>query len=300
VAIAYSQDQTFSVADKMFPVVGVNKQSDSYFTFEKSDFRRVEAKLRAPGAPAAEGGYNISTGSYFCKQYAFRVPVTEEARANADEPLNLDMNAARLVAEQLMLKRDSLWAAAYFTTSVWARDLVGATDFVQWGGSGGDPIKLIHDEAVRMQRETGKRPNRMLVGAEVMPALLNHPDIIERIKYTQRGIASEELLAQLFGVKSFVVGGLSIDSAAEGATDSNAFLFGKSALLCYSPDSPSIIEPSAGYLFSWNVAGSGPGGLGVRKWRSDERKCDFVEGEMAFDPKVTATDLGTFLSAVIA
>lgn len=300
VAIAYSQDQTFSVADKMFPIVGVNKQSDSYFTFEKSDFRRVEAKLRAPGSPAAEGGYRVSTGSYFCHQYAIRIPITDEARANADEPLNLDMNASRWVTEQLILKRDKIWATNYFATSIWARDLTGGTDFVQWSGSGGDPIKLIHDESVRMLKETGKKPNRMLVGAEVMPALLNHPDIIERIKYTQRGVASVELLAELFGVSKFVVGALSEDTALEGATDVNAFMFGKSALLCYAPDSPSITEPSAGYMFSWKTAGSGAGGLRVRKWASEERQADFVEGQMAFDPKVTATDLGTFLSSVVA
>lgn len=46
----------------------------------------------------------------------------------------------------------------------------------------------------------------MVLGAEVMNALNKPPDIIDRIKYTQKGIVSEDLIATLFNIDQLYTG----------------------------------------------------------------------------------------------
>ena len=67
-----------------------------------------------------------------------------------------------------------------------------------------------------------------------------------------------------------------------------------SFLLAYATDTPSIEEPSAGYIFTWDMLENGillpvlnyPGAPGTHS--------EFVEGLMAYDMKKTADDLAFF------
>ena len=49
VSVAYMQDKAQFIADKVFPRVPVQKQSDLYWKYSKSDWRRTDAQKRAPG-----------------------------------------------------------------------------------------------------------------------------------------------------------------------------------------------------------------------------------------------------------
>lgn len=59
------------IAEKVFPVVPVQKQSDLYFKFDKAAWFRDEAKVRAPGTRASRVEYSLSApGPYACVEYA--------------------------------------------------------------------------------------------------------------------------------------------------------------------------------------------------------------------------------------
>lgn len=69
ISIAYRNSKY--IANEIFPVVPVVKQSDLYFKFEKSVWFRDEAKMRAPGARAARVEYSVAAaGPYSCVEYA--------------------------------------------------------------------------------------------------------------------------------------------------------------------------------------------------------------------------------------
>ena len=59
---AYIQDSADFVADKIFPVVPVQKQSDRYFVYTKGDWFRDEAQIRAPATESAGGGVSSQHG----------------------------------------------------------------------------------------------------------------------------------------------------------------------------------------------------------------------------------------------
>jgi hypothetical protein len=114
ISVAFLQDQSRFIADKVFPSVPVMKKSDLYFTYPKEQWFRTDAQKRAPSTESAGSGYGITTASYSCEPYALHKDVDDQIRANADSPINLDAEATEFVTRQLMLKREKDWATAFF------------------------------------------------------------------------------------------------------------------------------------------------------------------------------------------
>lgn len=309
VSVAYMQSANTYIADKVFPKVSVRKQSDLYWKYSKSDWRRTDVARRAPGTESPGVGWNFDTDSYFAHVYAVHKDIDDQLRANADSNFNMDRDATEFVTNQLLLKRDLDWNATYFKSGVWNTDLAGSTDFGQWSDAGSDPIGDVAQYVVDFRRETGFAPNIMILGAEVMKALKQHPDIIDRIKYTQRGIVTEDLIATLFGVEQLytsyatVAAGPQIpDARTQDAAASYDFITNaKSALMLYSPATPSLMTPSAGYTFTWSgYLGGNSQGIRMKRFRMENIASDRIEAECTYDMKVVCPDLGVYLSDVVA
>lgn len=311
ISIAYIQSAKEFVADKVFPVVPVDKQSDIYYTYKKNDWFRDEAKERAPGTESAGGGFNIdNTATYNCRIYAYHKDVPWDIRNNADPGINVDRDATEFVTQRLLVRREKIFADNYFTTGVWGKDYTGVASgptgdqFIQWSDyANSDPIDDIKKGRLYIKSITGFKPNTLLLGEEVFETLKQHPDVIDRYKYTQAGVITADLLAKVFEVDRLLVGGAVYATNAEGATEAYSFIHGKAALLCYSAPNPGLLTPSAGYIFAWrNLANNVGNGMGVAisKFEMRQLKADRVEGEMAIDPKLVASDLGVFYASAIA
>jgi len=315
VSVAYIQKADAFIATKVFPKVAVQKQSDLYWKYSKSDWRRTDVERRAPATESPGVGWNMDTDSYFAHVYAVHKDIDDQVRANADSTFKLDSEATQFITNQLLLKRDIDWVARYFKTGVWGTDLTGvasgptSNQFVQWNNASSDPIKLFADLQTTFIQQTGFKANTLVLGAHVINALKNHPAIIDRIKYTQRGIVTEDLIATLLDVERVLVsyatratGPQIPDAKAQDAAASFGFIAdSKSALLCYTPSSPGLMQPAAGYTFTWNgyLGGNGQG-LRVKRFRMEHIAADRVEAEMTYDMKVVGSDLGVFLSNAVA
>ena len=311
ISIAYMQKASDFVAAQVFPIVPVEKKSDSYYSYTKNDWFRDEAKERAPGTETAGGGYNLnSDATYNCKTWGFHKDVPWDIRNNADAGINMDRDATEFVTQRLLIRRERLFADNYFKASVWGKDYTGvaanpvAGQFIQWSDyANSNPIDDIKNGRLYVKSITGMRVNTLLIGEEVFEALKQHPDIIDRYKYTQAGVITADLIARVFEVDKLVVAGAVYATNAEGATEAYSFIHGKKALLCYSAPAPSLLAPSAGYIFAWkNLANNMQNGFGVAvdKFEMRQLKADRVEGELAIDPKLVASDCGVFFETAIA
>lgn len=307
VSIAFIQKQDRFIADKVFPNIPVLKQGDVYFTYPKDNWFRTEAKIRAPGTESAGSGYTVSTDSYFAQPIAIHKDIDDQLRANADSPINVDRDATEFVTQQLLLKRDSDWKTAYFTTSLWTGSTTGSdiTPGTLWSASLSTPIADITAQAFSIEKKTGFKPNTLVLGPEVWQILRNHPDFTDRVKggavTGQPALVNLNLLAQILELDRVLVASTVQNTAVEGATASMSYMFGKNALLCYANPSPSLMTPSAGYTFSWNgLLGSGALGNRIKRFRMEQLEVDRIEGEMAYAMKLVAADLGAFFSAVVA
>lgn len=310
ISVAYLQEEESFISHKVFPAIPVKKQSDVYFVYNKGDFFRDEARVRSGASESAGGEYAVEASDpYYCRVHAFHKDVTEQERANHDDPLDADIDATDFVSQKMMLKREVVWTEKYFKPGIWTTEYtgVGATpsgdQVLQFDKVGSDPIGVVAKAIVKMASQTGYRPNTIAMTPAVFYALKNHEDILDRIKYTQKGIVTADLLATLFEVEQIHVAWSVVNTAGQGAEDAIDFIMGNHMLLCYVQRRPSLRKPSAGYMFSWTGL-KGASGLGTRIVRlpmdllglGTER----IEGEIAFDVKVIAQDLGVFFKDIVS
>lgn len=316
ILLSWMQSQDRFIADKVFAPVPVQLQSGKFWAFTQDYWYRVEARLRGPAAESAGSGFEVdSSGTYSADVLAVHKDLDDQTRANTMSPLDLDRSATQWVGQQLLLKRDTDWAANFFTTGIWtgatnATDQTGVASapstnqFLQWDVAGSTPIEDIQKQVIHMSEVTGMEPNVLVLSPYVFMRLSQHAEILDRIKYTQRGIVTSDLLAALFfpdGGGKVLVPKASSDTSKEGnATRSYSFIYGKSALLAYANPAPSIETPSAGYIFNWQGYLGGSASQAITKFRIQERKADRVEGEMAYGMKVIASQLGAFFTAAVS
>ena len=310
ISVAYIQKADSFIADKVFPIISVKKQSDRYFVYLKEDWFRDEAVERVMGAESAGGGYEIdNTPTYFCKIYAYHKDVTAADRANSDIPLQPDEDASQFVSQKFLLRRETDWATRFFAASIWDTEYTGAaatsgTQLKYWSSSGSDPIGDVATAQLDIQSVTAFKPNVMVIGPYVYKALRNHADVLDRIKYTQGpAIPTPNLLAQLFDVDKVLVAQAVKNSAAKGATEDTDFIYGKHALLAYAAPSPGIKQPTAGYIMAWTGL-EGAGAYGNRMYRIPMDHLGLgttrIEGEMAYDCELVASSLGVFFNGIVA
>ena len=307
-SVAYLQDASAFIADKVFAIVPVTRQSDVFYIYDKGDFMRDEAAVRGAATESAGGDYGVEASEpYYCRKHAFHKDVTPEERANYDEPLDADKDATDFVSQKMLIRREMQWATKFFRDGVWGTEISGAETagenaVVKWSLATSNPIKDVTEAGVKMASETGYKPNVLVLSPYAFNALKNHEDILDRIKYTQKGIVTADLLATLFEVENVYVAWSVVNSAAKGADASVDFIMGKHALLCYRNPRPSLRKPSAGYIFAWTgLEGSGAYGNRIVRLPMDMLGLgtERIEGEMAFDTKVICKDMGIFFKDIV-
>jgi len=302
-SIAYRNDAY--IADRVFPLVNVDKQSDIYALYTKQDWFRDEAQRRAPGEEVKTSGWNVdTTNTYYCINYALGKDIPDEIAAGADDVFDLDRDATIFVTDKLQLRREIEWAADFFTTGVWGTDATFSAT-TRWNVyASSDPLSDVHDGIETVLQNTGKRPNKFVMGYQVFNELLDHPDILDRIKYGASSgnpaVTTEMALAQLFGVDEVLVArAIKTTNIEKNESPTMSFVWGQHALLLYVAPRPSRLEPSAGYTFVWNPMG-GRGPQIINQRRDSARHCDVVEAIGYWDSKRTAQDCGYFFSSVTA
>ena len=308
-SVAFVQDEANFVAQRASSQIPVLKQTDLYVTYDRGYFWRDEVQPRPLGGRPQQAGYKVSSGTYTAIEYGLEHTVDDRQRSNADDPIRLDENATTLLTQKNMIKQDRMWCQRFFATGIWAVDYLGGTStpgtnqFLNFNDPASTPIDVIDAAKERIMRNTGYRPNTLVLGSAVKRVLRSHPDITDRIKYTQTGVADDGILASLFEVDNLVVARSVYNSAAEGATDSFQFIADEeSMLLCYIDPNPALDSPTAIATFSWT--GLVPGftnqlGGVIERGREARAHSDFFQGRMAWDMRVVSSDLGVFFSKAV-
>lgn len=311
ISVAYMQRTDTFIADKVFPAIPVEKKSDSYYKYDKGAWFRTNAQDRAPATESAGTGYGVTTDTYGAKVKAVHKDVSDDDRANQDSPvIDLDRDATEFVTRDLLLRRELDWATRFFAAGVWDAGNTdqtgvaagpGANQFLQWNNSASTPIEDITASRMSIGEKTGYPPNTLVIGPRVFEKWKNHTEFLDRIKYTQTGIVTLALIAAALELDRVLVPMVVNNTAAEGAADAMSFAYGKSALLCYAAPSAGLLLPTAGYTFNWTgYLGASAAGTRIKRFRMEAIASDRVEGEIAYDQKVVATDLGQFFASAVA
>lgn len=306
VSISFSQSSTAFVHNRVFATVPVENQSNVFYVWNRQDLLRSAAQRRAPGTPAPERDFRIANSPYFCDRDSVAHLIPDPVRRNADPAVNYDASITEMLSQDLMIAKEQRWATAFFGTGIWSgasssTDMTGqvapastSSNFERWDQATSVPVEDVKGEANAIQEKTGRRPNRLVLGPHVYRALTDHPDILDRIKHTQRGVVTAELLAAIFEVDMVEVMQATRHTGVEQGADSFAFVGGSGALLTYASPAPNLQTPSGGYRFAW-----GPESF-VSRFRIDDREGDKIVTEAWYDQRVTSAVLGAFFATCVS
>lgn len=279
----------------LFPSVTVRKQSDKYYVFGREGWL-PEVDLRAPGTEANEiSGAAVSLDTYYAQEHALQIAVTDEERENADSPLSPDRDGTNMVTSKIMLGRERTFQTIATTAANYASGhsvtLSGTSQWNDYANS--DPISDLRTAKLTIHSKIFTEPNVAIIPYQVMTKLEDHPDFLERIKYSERAIFSPELLASVLGIQKVVVPGVGINSAVLGQTASLGYLWGKDVVLAYVPPSGGLKIPAYGYEFVW-------GSQAADRWREEKRKSDVIRVSRYYDVKLIAQGEGADAGKSIA
>lgn len=290
ISVAYPNNGM--VGNILFPEVRVRKQSDLFNVFGREAWLPTD-DVRAPGSRTVEiPGLKVSNRPYFAREYALQIPVTDEERENADSPLDPDRDATELVTSKLLLRRElrirdlvtdtTRYASGHTTTINSAND-----KWDQYATS--TPVADIKAGRRAMHASLFMEPNLAIIPYQVMSVLEDHPDFIERIKYSERGIVTPEIIASVIGIDRVIVPGLGYDSSGNpGGSASITYLWGDDVILAWVPPRAGLRIPAFGYEFVWRY----PGGQSMvtERWRSNARRSDIIWVGRRYDLQLIALD----------
>ena len=307
--LAYVQEQTNFIADKVFPTVGVNRQSDKYYIYDRAGMNRGgERKPLAPRTEVKRIGMSVSSDSYYADVFGLGMDFDEQTLANEDAALEIRAAGAQTLVNNMLIDREIDFANTFFAASVWGSESTPSNLWSDYTNS--TPIADVTTARRTMQLKSGGfKPNTMVVGKEVRDILINHPDILARLNggatVSNTALITNAKLAEIFEVENFYVMEAVQNSAAEGLTESNAFIGGKHALLVHTPSAAGLMTPAAGLTFAWNnLQGVQNLGVTVESFSDDALRrvgvAEHIQAKMAYDMKVVGADLGYFFDTVIA
>ena len=307
--LAYVQEQTNFIADKVFPTVGVQKQSDKYYIYDRANMNRAgDVKKLAPRTEVNRIGQSISNDSYFADVYGLGMDFDEQTLSNEDAMLDIRSAGATTLVNRLMVHREEQFAASFFAAGIWGTDATPANLWSDYTLS--TPITDVTTARRTMQLKSGGfKPNTIVIGKEVRDILINHPDVLARLNggatVSNTALITDAKLAEIFEVENFYIMEAVKNGAAEGLAEANAFIGGKNALLVHTPRTSGLMTPAAGLTFAWNnIPSVNNLGITVESFSDDALKrqqvAEHIQVKMAYDMKVVGADLGYFFESVVA
>ena len=311
-SMAYFANPGDFVAPCVFPICPVGQSSSYYYKFSKADLARDNVQRKPAYGKVQPAIFGQTDDTYKCEVDQVIVGIDQIAtldyqRSRAPGVADPRRAKVRFATEQMLLHQDIIFARNFFHTGVWGQEWSGVaatpsgSQFLKFSDANFDPVHFF-DERIRDIKQSGRRtPNRLALGYDAYLGLKEHPDILERIKYTgttaNPAKVTPAVLAQLFGVEQVKVLESTYNAASLGQDEDMQFICDtKGALLCYATPSPAIDEPSAGYIFTWDMLGNG---AHVAFDQFDGEKgthTEFVEGLMSTDMRKTADDLAMYFS----
>lgn len=316
VCLSHFQDGKGFVSGKMFPIVPVGLSTSYFYGFHKGDLLRDYVAEKPRMGTVAPAQFGHTKHQYLCNVDQVitgidQISSLDYQRAGAPYLMDPRKGKAEFIAQQLMLHQDILWAKEYFQENVWGNSYTGVDsapesgEFYQFDHENSDPVEFIHRLGTEMTLSGLRRPNKMCMGANVFAKLRSNPCILERVKY--QGSSSNpasvtlNVLAQLFGLDEVLVSEAVYNRASLGQADDFAFVCAPDdVLLVYAPSQPSLMEPSAGYSFVWDMLGNGQYTPILSYQGAGGEHMEYMEGLMAVDHQVTCGDLGVYLSSAVS
>jgi len=261
------------IANMVAPVLDVKSSRAKITKYNKGDFFRNEAKVRAPGAEPNVIGFKTSSESINTIQYDAAYEITKEDLQNEGivggaPTTNMKQDSSFLAVDKLDILVEKA-VADVIRASVWSSVAAGGTDAEGLWAPTGSTNTFVADINLgknTILSNTGMEPNILVIDYNTWLYLKEVDEINDKMKTTDDKTLLPQRLASLLELDYIVVGKAVYSSAVEkqDGTDFTAVKIwdGPNAtkgmgFLAYVAPRPALKTPSALYRPRTHVLDSG-------------------------------------------
>jgi hypothetical protein len=251
--LAYKNEATDFVADKIFPPVSVQKDAGKIYSFGKQALRAYNTE-KANGASYNEVKVKVAANDhYFLQSRGLFARLTKDDVMNAETPLDAQGDTAEMLMQNMLIDRERVASAAISTSTISQNTTLTGTD--QWNDyANSDPFADIRLARDTIYASTGKEANSMLLQRNVLSTLLDHPKVVER--FSGAVVVTEDMvlreIKKVFGIENLYVGRAQAVLANlddDDADDVLTPLWAKQCVVYYSETSPKLKSLSFGKTY---------------------------------------------------
>lgn len=299
-ALAYTNENYIS--ELIMPILRVKKDTAQIATYGMDNLRVVNA-VRAQGANTNEVNHTVTIGShYVLKEHALKELVAKEEMENADLPITPKTDAVENLMDRIWVIKEKALSDIMGDTAILTNNTtLSGTD--QWSdGVNSDPLGDLKTGSEAVRTNTGKKPNTIILSHQVWMNLLQHPDLLDRIKVGTADAAAVQavILKFLPNINRIIVGDAMYNSGVEGGTDSLTDIWGNHAWIGYIEARPKLKSRSFGFTYQQKehrLVDEHPMSLGGEAW---DRKGDFVRVTDKYEQKLVDVLCMYFIKNAIA
>ena len=315
-AMSYFQAPGMNVAPSIFPILPVQASTGNYYIFNKEEIAKDQVKRKPKFGAVDPAVFSHSDDTYKCEVDQIIVGVdniTALDYQRTGAPATIDPRRAKVkqVSEQMNLHLDMVFANKFFNADAWANVKTGeatastSKQFVHFDDANADIVGQFDEMKKEILLNGRRMPNKLCLGYRAYKAIKNHPQFLERVTGSgstpNPALVNEQVIAAVLGLEEVKVLYATYNAAEIGQKADMKFVIDdNSALLTYAPKEVDLEEPSAGYIYTWDMLGNG-------QWMATSQydgpggsHSEFIEGLMATDMKKTSDDLATFLTGCVS
>lgn len=288
------------IADQIFPIIPVDKETDQYPVFSQAEAFAIENTLRARGTKAHKVTRSVSSDNYSAKNYALAhsMPIEDWVNMDAAYAFELQNGASQYLLDKLLLDWDRRVLSKIGSATNVSTGFLPASS---WTGANGDPVTQLFQVIEQVHNTTAYRPNRMIFGWRAANFFRRNQQVRNFLLGTNNGggTVSEQQIAGIFDIEKVMIARAFYNTAAEGRALNLSNTFPSDAVLAYyCPPTPSRVAPSFAYTFRWQAPGL-PAPLSVERHPYDTKtKTQDIEVGFYQDEKITSSALGALLLGV--
>lgn len=314
-ALARPHEDAVYLADMVAPVVPVMKQSGKIGEIDPTfQAYRIVSSKTGPLAHGAKSDFDVSTSAtYFSEYHEHWTMVGDEEKANADSAIQPFLDKTWLLMG--LHKREKEAALLTLLAAQWTGAYTAVpTDKWDTYTAATSPHDYIQTKMNTVKLAGGVKPNAIAMDEFVFTKLMNHPDILDRLRYVvaavpgvaggvyQNGLASmKAAFSAIFGIAYVNVAENCLkNTAAEGATATLASIWSDSVFL-YHYETPRVGSSPSLANFNWKVGVDGQATNGIRAeiYRNNGDRWDTIRVSTYRDIKELLIPTGFLLTNVL-
>ncbi len=250
-----------------------------YKSFDDKNTFQVIDTSRAVGGPAKRLEFAASDPTYNCLPQALEIAIDDHERdeAGQSDPLRLEEAKTQTLVSSAITSHE---AKVFGIVST-----LGSNGAITFGSD--DPIAIIDAHIEGLATDTGRMPNRIVVGLPLWNMLRHDPQVLNRFPGAASiGISMTQFASLLLNPSIDIrVGILAKDMTKLGAAKANVNIVGDQLLIFHANPSPTLYDPSFMNTFRMRRGGVDV----VRTYREDSARSDILAVDWSEDIRVTSS-----------